>query len=118
MASILGSRGLPSILANTRSSKGYGIPTIQKELKTKGYDVAYATLAGGLKNAETKSEPCSLSSLFYRLKKLNILNILALFSLFYRLEKMEKSFVIVDFSVRFSLKRLFWHSFSYPKDGF
>lgn len=25
-------------------SKGYGIPTIQKELKSKGYDVAYATL--------------------------------------------------------------------------
>jgi hypothetical protein len=25
-------------------SKEYGIPTIQKELKVKGYDVAYATL--------------------------------------------------------------------------
>lgn len=25
-------------------SKGYGIPTIQKELKARGYDVAYATL--------------------------------------------------------------------------
>ena len=30
-------------------SKGYGIPTIQKELKAKGYDVAYATLGRWVK---------------------------------------------------------------------
>jgi len=30
-------------------SKGYGIPTIQKELRAKGYDVAYATLGRWVK---------------------------------------------------------------------
>ena len=30
-------------------SQGYGIPTIQKELKAKGYDVAYATLGRRVK---------------------------------------------------------------------
>jgi hypothetical protein len=35
-------------------SKGHGIPTIQKELKAKGYDVAYATLGRWVKERRAK----------------------------------------------------------------
>jgi len=37
-------------------AKGYGIPTIQKELKAKGYDVAYATLGRWVKKHRDSQE--------------------------------------------------------------
>ena len=46
---------------------------------------------------------CIVIGLFYKLKKLNILNILALLPLFYRLEKLEKSLIIRRFRLRFRI---------------
>jgi len=51
-------KGDPHFLAslNELIAKGYGIPTIQKELKAKGYDVAYATLGRWVKERRDTKE--------------------------------------------------------------